>query len=74
MNGSIHGEYGTCGVLPWTPRYHTFTGGPGGVMFTSLQVLDMYSDDLYFQGGTVTLCADEPWLDPTLPQKIVIVR
>jgi len=70
MNGSIHGEYGTCGVLPWTPRYHTFTGGPGGVMFTALQVLDMYSDDLYFQGGTVTLCADEPWLDPTLPQKV----
>ncbi|MDY0034203.1 MAG: hypothetical protein RBT84_19755, partial [FCB group bacterium] len=59
-----------CGLLATTPRYHTFTGGPGGVMFTSLQVLDMYSDDLYFQGGTVTLCADEPWLDPTLPQKI----
>jgi len=21
-------------------------------------------------GGSVTLCADEPWLDPTVPQKI----
>ena len=59
-----------CGLLATTPRYHTFTGGPGGVMFTALQVLDMYSDDLYFQGGTVTLCADEPWLDPTVTQKI----
>jgi len=39
-------------------------------MFTSLQVLDMYSDDLYFQGGSVTLCSDLPLIDPTLPQKI----
>jgi len=53
-----------------TPRRHIFDGGPGGVMFTSLQVLDMYSDDLYFQGGSVTLCSDLPLIDPTLPQKI----
>jgi len=59
-----------CGLLSSTPRRHIFDGGPGGVMFTSLQVLDMYSDDLYFQGGSVTLCADLPGMDPTLPQKV----
>ena len=58
-----------CG-WPSIPQYHTFYGGPGGVMFTSLQVLDMYSDDLYFQGGSVTLCSDLPGMDPTLPQKV----
>ena len=29
-----------------------------------------YSDDLYFQGGSVTVCSDLPWADPTAPQTI----
>ncbi|MGI6461874.1 MAG: hypothetical protein ACOX5J_17620 [Candidatus Hydrogenedentales bacterium] len=58
-----------CG-LPSSPQYHIFDGGPGGLIFTSRQVLDMYSDDLYFQGGSVTVCSDLPWADPTAPQTI----